>query len=299
MNETATAQSELPDYFSAQVSDARRFYSDKSPEADGALSVVSAGCEHCDADYRISRKTFPYLSVEYVACGKGSLELNKKEYTLEPGTLFAYGPGVGQIIDTDPGDRMVKYFVDFQGACGEHLMSEANIPPGGVIQVSKPDEMTVLFDRLIAEGLNTSRFREQLCAALLEYLLLKIADTAIPYGTRGSRAFYSYIKCQQYIHDNFMDLFSAQQIAEKCLLNNTYICRLFKRFGNCTPYQYLMRLKMNHAAQLLQQPDMLVKEVADELEFADPYHFSRVFKRVYGIPPGQFVNRQPRNGEEA
>jgi AraC-like DNA-binding protein len=34
---------------------------------------------------------------------------------------------------------------------------------------------------------------------------------------------------------------------------------------------------------------MLVKEVAAKLEFVDAFHFSRVFKRFYGLPPGRFV----------
>jgi AraC-like DNA-binding protein len=45
---------------------------------------------------------------------------------------------------------------------------------------------------------------------------------------------------------------------------------------------------MGRADDLLSNRDLLIKQVAEELGFADPYHFSRVFKRVYGIPPETF-----------
>jgi AraC-like DNA-binding protein len=44
------------------------------------------------------------------------------------------------------------------------------------------------------------------------------------------------------------------------------------------------------AAQRLQSPDSSVKEVAQEFGFSDPFNFSRVFKRIFGIPPGTFKN---------
>ena len=40
---------------------------------------------------------------------------------------------------------------------------------------------------------------------------------------------------------------------------------------------------LNHAAGRLQQPGTLVKQAADETGFADPFHFSRVFRNVLGV----------------
>jgi AraC-like DNA-binding protein len=48
---------------------------------------------------------------------------------------------------------------------------------------------------------------------------------------------------------------------------------------------------MNRAAALLLDQRMMVKEVADALGFADAFHFSRTFKRVYGISPERFIRQ--------
>jgi len=47
-------------------------------------------------------------------------------------------------------------------------------------------------------------------------------------------------------------------------------------------------LKMNHAAERLQQTDILVKQVAVESGFSDPFHFSRVFHSILGLSPAAF-----------
>lgn len=58
-------------------------------------------------------------------------------------------------------------------------------------------------------------------------------------------------------------------------------CRLFARFHNESPYQFLKRLRMEHASRILLARDATVKSMAAALGFAEPFHFSRVFKSVH------------------
>ena len=48
---------------------------------------------------------------------------------------------------------------------------------------------------------------------------------------------------------------------------------------------------MNHAAALLLRSDATIKDVASHLGFADAFHFSRMFKSVYGVSPKRFIER--------
>jgi len=49
-----------------------------------------------------------------------------------------------------------------------------------------------------------------------------------------------------------------------------------------------MQLKMSAAAVRLQREDKLVKQIAYELGFSAPFHFSRAFKKVFGLSPAAF-----------
>jgi AraC-like DNA-binding protein len=270
------------------VAEARRFYLDLNPPRQRRLSVICGGVEHCAPDYAIHRATFPFYSIEYVARGQGELKLKGRAHVLQPGLLFAYGPGVAHHITTDPHDLLVKYFVDFAGTAAIKLQRSCGLPPGQVAQVFPPNALAPLFDELMQIGMQFGRRGAVLCASLLECLALKIAVANAPLGGSATLAFTTYQQCRRHIEQHSLRLRTLEQIADECHANNAYLCRLFRRYDQQTPYQYLLRLKMNHAARRLQQPGVLVKQVAEEVGFADPFHFSRVFKSVLGLAPNTF-----------
>jgi len=109
-----------------------------------------------------------------------------------------------------------------------------------------------------------------------------------------SPAWQTYMRCRQHIERNYLEIATVNDAARKCFIDQAYLSRLFKRFAEESPLQLLTRLKMGRAAELLSNRDLLIKQVAEEVGFADPYHFSRVFKRVYGILPETFTQAARR-----
>ena len=277
-----------PAFFSPQVSAARRFYLNLNPPRRGALTVVCGGCEHCTPDYEIHRRTFPFYSIEYVERGGGGVKLKNHRHELQPGAVFSYGPGVRQHITADPADPPVKYFVNFAGDKAKEFLRHCGMPPGTVSQVFPPNEIQTLFDELIRCGQRNSPHRAGLCARLLECLALKISESHAPRGGIESHSFTTYQDCRRHVENNFARLKTLRQIAQECHVDGAYLCRLFQKFDHETPYQFLMRLKMNLAAEWLQQPGIMVKQVAERAGFADQFHFSRAFKSVFGLSPDAF-----------
>jgi AraC-like DNA-binding protein len=282
------APGQAPDFFSRQVSRARRFYLDLNPPGDESLVVVSGGWELCEEDYAIHRATFPFYSIEYVARGQGLLKLRGARHPLQPGSLFSYGPGISQDIASQPGEPLLKYFIDFAGRQARRLLRDCQLPPGSASQVFPPNEIQVLFDELIHCGLRGSRGSAALCVKLLECLALRIAESRAPFEGAGSLSFTTYQHCRQHLQHHFLRLRTLEQAARECHVDVAYLCRLFRRYDHQTPYQFLLRLKMNLAAERLQQPGVLVKQVSEQAGFTDPFHFSRVFKAVLGLSPDAF-----------
>ena len=285
----AMDESRQPEFFSLQVSAASRFYLDLSPPTRTPLAVVSGGCEHCAPDYRVLRSTFPFFGMEFVARGRGALRLASRSYQLGPGTIFTYAKGVAHNIATNAAEPLVKYFVDFTGARAATTLRQLELGPGRILQTSAPGQVVSLFDDLIREGSHNTPYTGRLAACLVEQLLLKIAETAMPYGSAVTAAFATYRRCREQIDARWQEMHNLQDIAEFCHIDAAYLCRLFQRFDHQGPYHCLLRLRMNQAARLLQEMGASVKQVAAELGFSDPFHFSRVFKRTMGASPSQFV----------
>ncbi len=277
-----------PEFFSPQVSQARRFYLNLKPSKKLPLSVVSGGLEYCLPDYRIQRPTFPFFSIEYVVRGAGSLRLNNRDHKLQPGTVFSYGSGIAQTISADPKDPLVKYFVNFSGKQSKGILRSCQLALGGVSQMALPHELQNLFDELIQCGQRGRPGANELCAKLLECLALRIGESRIPHESAETLSLLSYQHCRKHIEENFQRLKTLDQIAGECHLDAAYLCRLFQRYDHQSPYRFLMRLKMNLAAEWLEQPGALVKQVAERAGFRDQFHFSRAFKNVLGVSPNTF-----------
>ena len=278
-----------PDFFSLQIAEARRFHMEARSSKASPLAVRAGGREHCSSDYEIHRSSFPYMGIEFVAHGKGTAVLNGKTHSLASGTLFSYGPGISQEIICDPQEPMVKYFLDFSGNRAKQLLEHHGPAMGEALQTSAPGEVMAIWEEIIRTGLRATPFSARIVTVLLEYLLLKIAETAIPLGSSGTPAFSTYRRCRQWIETHALKLNSLEQMASECHIDPAYLCRLFRRFDHQSPYQCLLKFKMNHAAQLLQIPGIAVKQVADSVGFNDPGHFSRVFKKQEGLSPAQFA----------
>ncbi|MBN2195542.1 MAG: AraC family transcriptional regulator [Polyangiaceae bacterium] len=283
-----------PASFSAQISSARRFCLSLDPDSPDRLTVACGGCEHCAPDYVIERDGFTYITIEFVARGEGTLVLDGTTYTLTPGTLFAYGPEVSHRITTDPHATLVKYFVSMAGTEAESLLRQYGPVPGAVVHTSAPTDIVALFDDLIRSSLRGTAFTAHIAALLLEQIILRIAETSVAHGLAGGAAFATYLRCRQYIDAHWGEVVTLDQLARECQVDPAYVCRLFRRFDQQSPYQYLLKQKMTHAANRLMMEGLSVKQVADESGFSDPFHFSRVFRKVMGMPPGRFARLHQR-----
>lgn len=284
-----------PSFISRQVTKARRFYREASLRLPSGLTVVCGGWEQCTPDYRLKRSDFPYWSFEFVAGGEGGLKLAGTKYRLERGVVFAYGPGVEHEIHTEPANPLRKYFVDFCGKQAPSRLKKAGLAAGTCRRLAKDDEVRLAFDQLIADGLKTSLRADRLAALRVETLLELIADGAVSAEPRAWRAFQTYQRCRDVLETRAGDFGTAEAVAAAGHVTPAHLSRLFMRFCGQPPYQVLMRLRMNLAAARLEESGKLVREIGDEFGM-DPYHFSRVFKRVHGLSPENFLKSRAGMG---
>ncbi len=281
---------EEPPYLSRQVSDAKRFYLGAPSAPSDDLIVSCGGWERTSPDYVIRRDTFPWLTLELVANGRGTLHFGPRSHTLARGSLFSYGPGIAHRIESDPGDLLSKYYVNFGGRRAADHLSAARMSPGSYQVIENCAEIESALDLMIADGAKTRPQAPMIAALQLHMLLLKLGGTNGDDQRSDRRAQQTLQNCLDYIDRHFLETSTAEQVAAACHVSPSHMTRLFSRFGYASPYDYLVRKKMVHAAELFDSGYLLVREVADRLGM-DSFQFSRVFKRVHGLSPSQFVRR--------
>jgi AraC-like DNA-binding protein len=81
---------------------------------------------------------------------------------------------------------------------------------------------------------------------------------------------------------------SVADMARRANLSPSRFGVVFRRHFGLSPHQYFLRLRIEHAQELLRMTDLPQREIAEYCGFADVHHFSKAFKRITRLPPGAY-----------
>jgi AraC family transcriptional regulator len=84
---------------------------------------------------------------------------------------------------------------------------------------------------------------------------------------------------------------SLAEIAREACLSPFHLHRNFRALFGETPHQYVLRLRLDLAADRLRHTSVDVTEIALSVGFSSPAHFSRAFTRRYRLSPSQYRRR--------
>lgn len=88
---------------------------------------------------------------------------------------------------------------------------------------------------------------------------------------------------------------SVQLLADEVGLSPAHFARGFKETMGVAPHQYLLHLRLDRSRRMLDSENANLADVAQRTGFADQAHFTRFFKREYGVTPGTILKRRQRS----
>lgn len=95
-------------------------------------------------------------------------------------------------------------------------------------------------------------------------------------------------KAVDYIKRNFQNKISLEEVASKVYLSPSYFSKIFKDEMNCNFNVYLNRVRIEKSKLLLLSDKVNLSNISADVGFEDQSYFSKVFKKVTGVPPGKF-----------
>ncbi len=96
---------------------------------------------------------------------------------------------------------------------------------------------------------------------------------------------------KEYLDQNYPQKITLEQLADTFFINKFYLTRCFKEQFGMSVNHYLLQVRITHAKQLLRFTDLAIEKVGHECGMSDANYFSRMFKKVEGISPGEFRRR--------
>lgn len=97
---------------------------------------------------------------------------------------------------------------------------------------------------------------------------------------------------QTYIKNHIEERLGLNEVAAVFGISPNYLSVLFKKNCGTGFTEYITQMKISRAKKLLLEQDMKVYEVADQLGFESAFYFSKVFKKVEGISPREYIQQK-------
>lgn len=251
-----------------------------------SLTVYNVGFQKCPADYGWGPGVRDHYLLHYIVSGRGTYESDGRTFVLSPGEAFLARPDTPIYYRADGQDPWEYYWVGFSGPSAGLLLAQTPFSARSpVYRPAAGDQLRrALLDIYKARGADypsAVRMAGYLQAAL--GLLMENSPT------RGEDALRDYARRgAAFIQQNFSRDISVESVAAHVGVSRSYLHRAFQAAFGCSPGVYLTRYRLGRACQLLRHSTLPVSAVAASAGFADPFYFSRVFRRQMGASPTEY-----------
>jgi AraC-like DNA-binding protein len=240
-----------------------------------------------------------FTELTYILSGKGKYIVNGNIYDVEAGDVIMCNPGVKHTnIIVNPKEPTVEFFAGFSDF---HFK---NMPPNSIIlkdndyilhtSTETKQKISKLCYEMIAENeLAQAGKYFMLKAHLIQILLLIVRETVViednnqkGYNFESYNKSYAVKEIINYLNENYEKKISLDQIAHNMYLSPVYISKIFKEETGESPINYLIKIRLEKAKDiLLNTENGSIKSIANLVGYDDVYHFSKLFKKYYGVSP--------------
>ena len=241
------------------------------------LNPVLFGWERCGAGESFGPAVRDCYLLHYILSGKGKFKNERGEHLLSEGQLFLIRPGEITYYVADEEEPWHYIWIGFMGKLAEAF--------DGVPDVVTCDCRRRFFE--MQNAVNSEIMREELLVGNLYFLMAELLAkdnfTRVSESDMASRA-------ASYIERSYMNHLSVEELAKGMHVSRQYLSRIFKQKYGATVQEYIMSVRMKHAAEFLGR-GYSVSDTASMTGYPDVFNFSKMFKKHHGVAPSKLFHR--------
>ena len=228
----------------------------------------------------------------YIVSGKGHFYFHGEDRVVYAGRMVLIQPRQEQRYEYFGEDKPEVYWVHFTGSDVKNILRSYNIPMDDPIFYSGASSTySYLFKEMIHELQTCKTGYEDLLTMYLRQIFLLVQRTRQEERPTVSTYIQEEMEfARRYFNEHYNEPISIQEYAESRNMSVCYFQRNFKQIVKHTPMQYLLTIRVNNAASLLETTDYSMAEIAAIVGYEDPLYFSRLFRKIKGVSPRDYRN---------
>lgn len=261
------------------------------------LCLYQFGYEQTDPSHSYGPAVRNHYLFHYVLSGTGVLladdsKGNTQTYQIKSGQGFMIFPGQINTYISDKNLPWEYVWVEFDGLHAKEALNIARLSKDAPVYHAKFKDLR---EDMVQEMLYLKDHSDASPFHLIGhlYLFFDAMLRSVTYEQhRENRRLQDYYirESLSYIEQNFQNDITVEDIAKVCGLNRSYFGKIFKDSTGKTPQQFLLTYRMIKATELLKLTKLSVGDISMAVGYQNQLHFSRAFKKIYGMPPREWRN---------
>lgn len=267
------------------------------------LRIYQYGYEQCAPLQSFGPFIRNHYLFHYVISGRGSLDataedgVTTRRYEIQAGQGFLICPGLINTYFADEHDPWKYVWVEFDGLRASESLRYAGLTAAQPIYRADDEAQSAQVRDLmlyIAEHSDASALHLIGYLCLFVDALMQSSSTRVSAQENQLKDFYIQ-EAVNYIEQNYQRNLTVEEVADACRLNRSYFSKLFKDNVGCPPQEFLIRVRLAKAAELMCSSNAPISEIAVRCGYSNQFHFSRAFKKHYGVPPQKWRARNRKH----
>ena len=266
--------------------------------------LFQTGWEQCTPLHSFGPFIRNHYLFHYVISGRGFLDATAEDgtvqrYDLEAGQGFLISPGQINMYSADQAEPWKYVWLEFDGLRATEYLNEAGLSAVQPIYRPKSVEQSEQVRDIMLYIAGHSR-DSTLC--LIGHLCLFL-DALIQSSTTRQEKHQTQLR-DFYVQEaiSYMELhyqrnITVEEIANACRLNRSYFSKLFKEKKGVPPQEFLIRLRLIKAADLMRNTSMAISNISASCGYPNQLQFSKAFKQRYGVSPREWRSQNKLYGK--
>jgi len=241
------------------------------PKKNISVCVCDIFRLRADRTYFVNHERLDKKILVYTDMGQGKLLYQDDEFLLEANQVLVLSPKDAPFLYWTEGEKWHFWWFEFQG--------EIQQPPG-IYEVEDPG-----FTEQLCSKIMMAHQRDSAAAASYLSCLLTFLSESVQKETDDMKTVF--LQAQTLIKEHLYHI-NISSLAQQLCMNPRTLYNLFQRYAECSPKDYLKGCVIDRAKYLLGHTSKNIAEIAEEIGFANAFHFSRVFKAETGKAPSRY-----------
>ena len=233
----------------------------------------------------------------YVSSGKGSFLVNDDVFDVKADDLIIVNPNVPHTEmsrDESPLEYIVLGIEGLQFTSFTNHMEYEDYSVHNYYEFKH--EILFYLKTLVQEMAQQDDDYEAVCQNLLEVLIINMvrrtkANLIVAPSQKITKECHFV---EQYINNHHQEDITLELLSEKTYMNKFYLVHAFKQYKGVSPINYLIRLRVQQAKELLETTNYSIAQISDSCGFSSQSYFSQVFKKACGMTPNAYRKSSDR-----